>query len=103
MVNALSLGQALPDTDADGVPDLLQANNAVAFTGLRGGIGCSIVGSGKYGFDSTLVFLFALSLLWLGRGRIVKSAESTSLGFIVLLILISVKTHAVEAGSFGKR
>ena len=103
LVNALSLGQALPDTDADGVPDLLQANNAVAFTGLRGGIGCSIVGSGKYGFDSTLVFLFALSLLWLGRGRIVKSAESTSLGFIVLLILISVKTHAVEAGSFGKR
>ena len=93
----------MPDTDADGVPDLLQANNAVAFTGLRGGIGCSIVGSGKYGFDSTLVFLFALSLLWLGRGRIVKSAESTSLGFIVLLILISVKTHAVEAGSFGKR
>ena len=93
LVNALSLGQALPDTDADGVPDLLQANNAVAFTGLRGGIGCSIVASGKYRFDSTLVFLFALSLLWLGRGHIFKRAKSTTVGFIVLLMLAFIKTH----------
>lgn len=73
IANNLILGQALPDTNGNGVEDVLEPNNGKIRTGLQGNGGCS---TGDYSSGDGLVDPMFVLLLAGGIGGLLRRSRS---------------------------
>ena len=71
VINSLTIGAALPDSNNNGNADLLEPQRGVIRTGLNGGVACSILISspGKTAIDPLFMLLVLTSSVYLWQRR----------------------------------